>query len=273
MTLYSMKNGSMAAQGAGLQERKPARKGFGTIGTGALVAAALAAAISFPLRDRDRVMAREQPPASQLPKPRWIDIPKPYQLYTFETPEFARLTHAHEARRLAAGPGRWDSLTLGNFTGAGPWLHFDITRFGRAGQPEPGFFIELARHAAEAGLAVSRSDAPARIASRFGGMDYAAVVLERGMLQARCQAFRLGELGPDLSIAGIYCPAPGKPQEAGNLVCMLDRLSLAGGGEDAALRQIFVAAELKREAFCFGSRYIPQKTASAVPPPLGNFKK
>lgn len=254
--------------------RKPAMPKWPRLVTGLMVAAALAAAISFPLRDNDRLMAREQAPAAQPPKPQWIDIAKPYPLYTLEAPELARLPRILEARRLATGPGRWDSLTLGSFAaGNGTWMRLDIQRFGRNGLPETGFFIDVARHAAEAGLAVSRSDAPARIASRFGGMDYAAVVLARGPLQARCEAFRFGDLGPDLSISGIFCAAPGKTQEPGGLVCLLDHLGLAGGGEDAALRKIFVAAELRRDAYCYGGKYVSPELAAIASASVSQLPK
>ena len=131
---------------------------------------------------------------------------------------------------------------------------------------DAGFFVDVARRAAEAGLAVGRSALPQRFGSRFGAIDMAGVALERGPLNLACQAFRIADSGPVLTITGLYCPSPGKTAEPGNVVCLLDRLALAGGGEDAALRQIFVAAELKREQYCAGAKYLGPAIAPAAAP-------
>ena len=245
--------------------RKPAVRRLPRLAAIGLVLTALATLLSFPLRGSTSLQAHAEVAAPPAPRLRWIEITKPYQLYTMDSPEFAKLPRTYAARRLETGNGRFDMLTLGNFGEAGPWLHIGIRRFGNPDAAEPGFYVDVARRAAEAGLAIAHSAAPGQIASRFGALEYASVKLERGEAGATCEAFRFGELGPDLNITGLYCAANGREPEPGAVVCLLDRLALAAAGDDVALRQVFVAAELKREQFCAGSKYRVAQKEEVVP--------
>lgn len=249
---------------------RPARKAallkWPRLATFAMVAAAGAALLSFGLRHPSSLQAHAEMASAPATPARWLDIAKPYQLYILEAPELAKLPKLYEARRQNEGAGRLDSLTFGSFGSPGAWLVLGIRRFGAETSGEPGFFVDIARRAAQAGVAVSHSAVPAQIASRFGGMDHAAVVLERGGIQARCLAFRSADTGPDFGLTGLYCAA-GKEPEAGNLVCLLDRLGLAVAGEDLALRKIFVSAELKREQFCAGGKYVVARAEEPEPAP------
>lgn len=247
--------------------RQPAMPKWPRLATSLMVAAALAAVLSLALQDPSSLQAHAEVASPPAPSPRWVDIAKPYQLYTLEAPELAKLPKLYEARRLAEGAGRIDSLTMGSFGGPGAWLVLGIRRFGADVAGDPGFFVDIARRAAQVGVSVSHSAVPGQIASRFGGLDHAVVVLERGGVQAKCLAFRSAETGPDFALTGLYCAA-GREPEPGNLVCLLDRLGLAAAGEDVALRKIFVSAELKREQFCSGGKYVVARTEEPEPAPL-----
>ena len=235
---------------------------------GVLVASALAAALSIPLPDSTTLQAHAEDASSVAPRPRWVDIAKPYPFYTIDAVEFSKAQKSYAAQRLDVGAGRRDMITLGNFGGAAPWLHLTIRRFGSTVGDQTDFFVDITRRAAEAGIAVSHSALPGQIATRFGPLDYASVRLERGEVAAQCQAFRFADLGPDLAITGLYCAANGHEPTPGGTVCLLDRLNLAASGDDAALRKVFVAAELKREQFCAGSKYLVADIPVASPPPL-----
>ena len=225
----------------------------------------LAALLLFALRWTPTLQAHAETAAPPAMGQRWTEITKPYQIYTMDMPQFAGLPRTYAARRLENGNGRLDMLTLGKSAGAGPWMHLAIRRFGNPEAIEAGFYVDVARRAAEAGLAVGHSDAPEQIASRFGTMEYASVLLERGTAATPCQAFRFAELGPDLNISGVYCAGSGREPEPGTVVCLLDRLALASAGDDANLRKVFVAAELKREQFCAGSKYRVAQVEALAP--------
>ena len=201
-----------------------------------------------------------------VPPVRWIDISRPFQIYTLDQPEFAKTSKTYAARRQENGAGREDVLTFGHFGGSGPFLHIGIRRFGNTVAAMPGLYVEAARRAAESGLSIGHSASTNQIASRFGALDYADVTLESGGVSTPCQAFRLAETGPDLNVSGIYCAANSKLPEPGLTVCLLDRLGLAAAGEDVALRGIFGAAELKREQYCSGGRYRTVKVDETVEP-------
>ena len=184
----------------------------------------------------------------------FVDIRKPQRLYSLAAPELARLPQSYEARRSASGEARADPLAIGTFGGETAWLRLDGLR-AAAGGPQPaGFFVEIARRAAEAGLAVTKSGLPLRLATRLGSMDLAEVTLEQHGLQARCIGWRLADSGPELRIAGLACPGAGRPLAPGAVACLVERLQPAGDG-DAGLRGFFASAELKRGRFCNGATY------------------
>ena len=246
----------------------------GKLASSALASAALAALVSFPLRSGS-VDAAATAPTRTLPV-HWIAIQKPFQLYALASPEFGKAPALYEARRPAIGEGRSDTLNFGAFDGASAFLSVNVLRSNDTGT-DPGFFVDLARRAAEAGLSVNHTSQPSEIAGRFGAIEHAGAVLGRGGIQAHCQLFRLHETGPGLHVAGLACLAGGRELEPGSLACLVDRLSLVSAGDDAPLRLFFVTAELKRDRFCAGSKYLatekpavlaePAQAATAEPPP------
>ena len=230
----------------------------------ALASAALAALLSFPMRP-SAVDTAPQAPLRTL-RSTWITIQKPFQLYALASPEFGKVPTLYEARRPDSGEGRSDTLNFGTFDGRSAYLSVNVLRSGETGT-DPGFFVDLARRAAEAGLSISHTSQPGDIAGRFGAIELASATLARGAMQAHCQLFRLHETGPGLHVAGLSCLAGGREMEPGSLACLVDRLSLVSAGEDAALRRFFVAAELKRDRFCAGSKYLAAETPEAVAAP------
>ena len=228
--------------------------GGARLASSALASAALAALVSMPMRGGGKSV--DGPAASARgTAASWIDIQKPFQLYALPSPEFGKAPSLYEARRQAVGEGRVDTLAFGKFDGTGPYLRVSVQRLAGPGLAS-GFFIDLARRAAEAGLAVSHPSVTAQIASSFGGLDYASATLEHSGTQARCQLFRLSDTGTDLQVAGLACAGGGRELEPGGLACLVDRLSLISSRDDAALRLFFAAAELKRDHFCAGSKYL-----------------
>ena len=232
-------------------------RGGGRVVAGALVAAALAAAVSWPLRGASDATNVQAAPASAATGENWIEIKKPLQLYSLQSPEFGKSPRSHEARRLASGESRIDTLTFGNAGADAAWLRLTIRRSTAPGQgEEASLFVDLARRAAEAGLAVVKSSVATQTATRFGGLDIAEVALGSGGRTLNCLGFRLADTGPGLRVAGLACPASGKSLAPGTLACVVERLALDSSGDDVALRKLFTAAELKRDRFCNGSKYV-----------------
>ena len=223
--------------------KPPAKRGRlrTTMICGALAALCLACAVLASPSAGPTVDIAAAPVAAA--KRDWIDIVKPIAIYALPAPWRAQ-TADYSARRREQG-GRQDVLTLGRLGGDEPFVRLMVYRIGEEPAPEAGFFLDIARRAADAGLAVDHSDQPTMLATRFGAFEAADLVLSDARRHAACLGFRFGAAEPALRISGFACGA-GAPFDRVALQCLLDRLDLNASGEDAPLRAFFVQAELRR---------------------------
>ncbi len=203
----------------------------------------------------------------------WIDVAAPLRFYALESAEFGREPRLYAARRNVAGGGREDTLAFGPASpGDEPSLRLAIYRIGQEAAPHPRFFVDMARLAAQAGLAVTHSAQPGGMATRFGAFETADISLTSPRGEAACLGYRLEAPAPGLRIAGYACGAPGRPMDRRTLACVLDRLDLVSAGDDQPLARFFVAAEQGRGEGCGGQRGRVQKTSWLDPgvgkPPL-----
>ena len=199
--------------------------------------------------------AAPPPPTASAPiVPRqWVDIVAPSPLFSLDSPEFGKQPSLYEARRQIGNGDRRDILTFGRFdNGASSYLHLSLHRAGSRTEPQATFFVELARRAAEAALAVTRSDQPALLATRFGDFEVADVVLARGTTQSACLGFRFHAETPGFDVAGFACGGEGKPVDGTALACTLDRLDLVSADADQDLGQFFATARLEHDRSCGG---------------------
>jgi hypothetical protein len=198
--------------------------------------------------------ARIATPPVAPPKADWVEFSKPVQVYALQSPEFGKDVRAYEARRHREGGGRQDMLAYGAAEiGQGNSLRISIYRPGAELAPEMPFFVDIARQAGRAGLAVKRSAVPDAMATRFGSFEVADLVLVQGETEASCLGFRLNAGEPELRIAGFACGGA-KVLERPTLACALDRLELLAGGDDKALTKFFIAAEQTRNKACAAQR-------------------
>jgi hypothetical protein len=221
------------------------KAGWGRIAGLALLGAVLAllADLGF---ERQAALPLPDAPAPDAAS-RWVEIESPAPLFALDAPEFAKAPALYQARRQMPGGTRQDMLTFGHFDGGAAYLYLSLTRPGAETGPPAPFFVAMARHAAEAGLAVTRSDQPAPLATRFGAFETADVALERAAAQASCLGFRFE--GKGLHIAGLACGA-GRPPERNALACSLDRLGLVPASADADLGRFFKTAAARHDQAC-----------------------
>jgi hypothetical protein len=179
--------------------------------------------------------------------------------FDLTAPEFAKEKKAFSSRRLEDGNGREDSLTLGEFASGGPYLRVDIRETPADKRGNPDFFLDVTRHAAQAGLAVVKISQLSPLASRFGSFETADIRLsqkaggESAPTERACLALRLMGGKRSVEIAGVACGAPAKPMDRRALGCILDRLDYIPNGENAAFDQFFRAAEQERGKGCGGA--------------------
>jgi hypothetical protein len=181
----------------------------------------------------------------------WVDISKPYQLFTLPAPQLAHEKPTYAARRHTAGGGREDHLTFGEFSGRRAFLRLSFYRHGQEPPRDSSFFVDMARRAALLGLSVGRADVEQALKTRFGEFESAGLGLSEGpLLRKNCRGFRLEMEKPGLTIAGLACGAGDEPMGAAELACWIERLDLVAAGDDAELARFFGAALAKGAHGC-----------------------
>lgn len=201
------------------------------------------------------------PVAVPPPNP-WVEINKPMPLYQLSGSEFGREA-SYEARRHRTGGGRIDTLTFGapDFEKRS-YLRISMYRPGGEDFERSTFFVDLARHAASAHLAVARSAAPDSLTTRFGDFETADITLAGAAGETPCVGFRLAAEKTDFFITGVACGSRERPMDRAILFCTLDRLDLLAAGDDRPLAAFFAAAEPGRGKGC----QQPRLTTSALQP-------
>jgi hypothetical protein len=192
-----------------------------------------------------------------LPAPAWIQINRPIELYALEAPEITRLSRSYEAHRHLTGGGRQDILTFGAPNPDSAYVRLVVYRLGEEEAANTPFFVELARRAADGGLAITKSQAPAPLTTRFGEAEVADIAMAAAESTAMpCLGFRVEAKGLAWHMTGFACGGR-NPLPRPALQCLFDRLDLLSAGEDTALAKFFADTELRRNAACAGTRMTP----------------
>ncbi|WP_152428327.1 hypothetical protein [Methyloferula stellata] len=208
------------------------------------------------------------------PAPAWTQINRPFELYGLEVSEVAKLSRTYEARRHVTGGGRQDILTFGSLKSGSAYFRLVLYRMGDEDAQNVPFFVELARRAADGGLAITKSQSPVPLATRFGDVEVADLSLASAEGAALpCLGFRMDAKTLPWRMTGFACGG-GMPLPRPELQCIFDRLDLHSAGDDRALAKFFADAELRRNPACAGTRLTPASAHAAwldekeAPPPL-----
>jgi hypothetical protein len=202
----------------------------------------------------------EQP---AVPPPAWTQINRPFELYGLEAAEVAKLSRSYEARRHLTGGGRQDILTFGSPNPDSAYFRLVLYRLGEEEAPNAPFFVELARRAADGGLAVTHSQSPIPLATRFGDAEVADVTLTAAEGAAlACLGFGVEAKTLAWRVTGFACGGA-NPLPRPALQCIFDRLDLNTAGEDRALAKFFADTELRRNPACAGTRLTPATAHAA----------
>ena len=177
----------------------------------------------------------------------WQPIPKAKPHYAVAVPELRSLPQAHEARRHADG-GREDKLVYGIFESEQAYLRLALLRGARDAERPASFFLDLARRAGEAGLAVVRSGRTALVATKLGPLETAEVALSDSV-ERSCLAFRLQHNEVGLVAQGWYCPAAAAEARL-DPACLIDLVAILPEANDQALQVLFAQAERRRSPAC-----------------------
>ncbi len=192
---------------------------------------------------------------------------KQYAAFDLSAPEFAKEKRSFSSRQLDGGQ-REDSLALGQFAAGEPYMRLDIRQSGGEKRGLPDFFLDLTRHAAQAGLSVAKIGQPTALPTRFGAFEVADIRLsqtasEGAPTERACLAMRLAGAKQPVEIAGLACGAPARPLDRRALGCILDRLDYTPNGDNKTLDGFFLAAEQERGKGCGGTALSPNAAKSS----------
>ena len=197
---------------------------------------------------RDSAMAELASVPLVLPRQDWVDLAQPARLISLNAPNLEGMPRSYAARRHVAG-GRQDMLTFGHLAGRALYLRLAFYRFGDEDIRSAPFFVELARRAAEDGLAIARSEQPSPLATRLGDFDTAEATLRGPAGEHACLAYRLERPVPGLRISGYACGTSAQPIKRRALACILDNLEIIRS-QDSGSRKSSPASEPRRGAGC-----------------------
>ena len=184
-------------------------------------------------------------------------------IFALEAPEFSMLAQSYSIRTRAEA--REDSLSWSEQkagdqkTAETSWpspaplvLIVAQRQFGADGEAA-SLYLDTTRRAAEYGLSVMRAAVPSDLATKFGMVEVADVILSADAAtpeeQSRsCLAFRHAKDPAFFRLTGWLCAPRDRVVERPALAALIDRLSLIGASNDIRLHQIFVDADLARAA-------------------------
>jgi hypothetical protein len=223
----------------------------GALGAAAVAAAGLALAsglpgtgdLTTPVQERalkpsgapDEAVRAEGPGAGA-----WEEIREASPRFVLSGPDHAREPDVYSARMNVAGGGRLDQMAFGAPDGPGPYLR--LTFYRPFDEPVAGvsFWLEMARRAGEAGLALERSPpVPELVRTRLGEFEIGVLRAAGPKGPRPCLGFRHQGREPDFMISGIACLHADQALSRQALLCALDAITLAPGQDDEALAAFF----------------------------------
>lgn len=183
-------------------------------------------------------------------------VARPFSAFDIASPEFAHEKKTIAVREGAEGLGRIDSLTMGRFAMGGPFMRVDVHQDIAETEAASDFFLDMTRHAAQAGLDVAKIGQPAALLTRFGAFETADIRLVQpaadgvAASERACLAARLIDAAAGLEIAGLACGEARKPIDRVALGCILDKLAYAPGADNVLLNDFLKKAEAGRGKDC-----------------------
>jgi hypothetical protein len=222
---------------------------FGVLAVGGAIMVAPAsfdAALRWQVASAAAVDVTGSLPAGE-PRPQWVAVQRPLQSFAIGLANFEGQRFSHEARRDAGSDRREEMIHAGRFEE--PGAHLSLT-FARGGGEPASFYVALSRRLADRGHSVERSAQAQALATKFGLIEAADVIIAGRDGSRPCLAFRHRAEGVDLTMHGVMCGTRARAADRQQLTCLIDRVQLIGAAEDRPLRALFSRAELNRMAQC-----------------------
>lgn len=181
---------------------------------------------------------------------------QPFSAFDISAPEFSREKKTVAARDGDNGSGRIDTISIGRFAMGAPFMRVDIHQDIAEKEKASDFFLDMTRHAAQAGLNVEKIGQPSELVAKFGSFETAEIRLSQpesegvGASERNCLATRLIDENLALEIAGLACGPAAKPIDRVALGCLLDRIDYTANSDRPELNAFFLQAAASRSAVC-----------------------
>lgn len=207
-------------------ERRP---GAGRLRVRILLAALGAASVATIL-----ILAPRPAPDAPIPlpepaqrRPDWVDLLRAVPDIQFAG-ETARERRSHAVQQHEPGGGRRDMIAT---TGPDGDLRLVLYRPGQEYRGAVSLHLDMARLAAQAGLAVIASGQAAALATRFGSFEASDIRLSGDQGERNCTGFRssLERDGQRLLVVGLSCGTGAEVPERALTACRINRLEAAPG--------------------------------------------
>jgi hypothetical protein len=181
---------------------------------------------------------------------------KPFGAFDIAAPQFDGEKKTIAARDGENGSGRIDTLAIGQFAMGAPFIRVDIHQDISAKEKASDFYLDVARHAAEAGLNVTNIAEPSALITKFGPFETAEIRLSQpasegvAASQRSCLATRFIDGKLALEIAGLACGEAARPIDRVALGCLLDGVNYTVSADNPALKDFFAQAASTRSVGC-----------------------
>lgn len=191
----------------------------------------------------------QQPDVAAIrePAPRrtWIEVDRPWPAFQVSVPGITDEMQ-YAIRRHAAGGGRKDTMTFGEFGKTERYASFEIYRSGQEITTFGKADDEIAQRASEFGR-VAAIEETLPIPSKFGVFQVFEFAI-KPFNRYRCIGFSNAFDDQQLQISGMACNM-NTIVDRSAISCALDRLSLIWAASDPEITRLFAHAELRRD-FC-----------------------
>ena len=181
---------------------------------------------------------------------------KPFSAFDIAAPEFDREKKTIAVRDSENGSGRIDTIAVGQFAMGAPFMRVDIHQDIVDKEKTSDFFLDMTRHAAQAGLNVAKIGQPSALITKFGAFETAEIRLSQtasegvAASERSCIAARFIDGKLALEIAGLACGESAKPIDRVALGCLLDRINYTASPDNPALNDFFAQAASTRAIGC-----------------------
>ena len=181
--------------------------------------------------------------------PVWIDVPRAAGAFAVSMQGLDPAQWSYHVRRHRDGGGRKDLMTFGATADKNAYVRIEFYRPGSEGEAIADPLDAVAALAGDSRIDAELSETSSTLKTKFGELSVIDMNVAGADEPRACVAVAGAWGDPRFGLVGWWCNAGPEMVPYGQLVCLVDRLTLMSAGGDERLASFFAKAELKRN-FC-----------------------